>query len=239
MSLSTLSAVTPEPLPFAARAGLVAGMFALHAGLAWALWQLAPRAGPAGEAAGVELPVPGIAPPAPGGPRAPPPGPPRQPARPQPARPLPVPAPPAVSVADTAPAAQQVATSEPVAPSPVEPLEQPVAEAAAAAAVAAPPPPPPAPKTVAITAVQYLMPPVLEYPLASRRLQEQGRVDVRLLVDARGLPQQAQVTRSSGHARLDEAALAAVRATRFKPYTENGMPQPFWVVIPLVFELEN
>lgn len=239
MSLSTLSAVTPEPLPFAARAGLVAGMFALHAGLAWALWQLAPMSGPAGDAAAVEMQVQWIAPPAPVVAPAPQPVPPRQPARPQPARPLPVPAPPAVSVADTAPAAQQVATSEPVAPSPVEPLEQPVAEAAAAAGVAAPPPPPPAPKTVAITAVQYLMPPVLEYPLASRRLQEQGRVDVRLLVDARGLPQQAQVTRSSGHARLDEAALAAVRATRFKPYTENGMPQPFWVVMPLVFELEN
>ena len=74
---------------------------------------------------------------------------------------------------------------------------------------------------------------------AKKYLQEQGRVDVRLLVDARGLPQQAQVARSSGHARLDEAALAAVRATRFKPYTENGMPQPFWVVMPLVFELEN
>lgn len=238
MSLSTLSAVTPEPLPFAARGGLVAGMFALHAGLAWALWQLAPISGPAGDAAAeVQVQVQWIAPPAPVVAPVSQPVPPR-PARPQPARPRPVPAPPAVSVADTAPAAQ-VATPEPVTPSPVEPIAQPVAEAAVAAAVATPPPPPPAPKTVAITAVQYLMPPVLEYPLASRRLQEQGRVDVRLLVDARGLPQQAQVVRSSGHARLDEAALAAVRATRFKPYTENGMPQPFWVVMPLVFELEN
>jgi protein TonB len=80
---------------------------------------------------------------------------------------------------------------------------------------------------------------VLEYPLASRRLREQGRVEVRLLVDAMGLPQQAQVVRTSGYQRLDEAALATVRATRFKPYTENGVPQSFWVVMPLVFELEN
>ena len=62
---------------------------------------------------------------------------------------------------------------------------------------------------------------------------------VRVLVDARGLPQQMQLTRSSGFASLDEAALATVRATRFKPYTENGVPQPFWVLMPLVFELEG
>ena len=53
------------------------------------------------------------------------------------------------------------------------------------------------------------------------------------------VPQQMQLTRSSGFASLDEAALATVRATRFKPYTENGLPQPFWVLMPLVFELEG
>ena len=111
-----------------------------------------------------------------------------------------------------------------------------------AAAPAPPPPPPPAPpapRTIAITAVEYLSPPVLGYPPAARRFQEQGQVHVRVLVDARGLPQQMDVIRSSGFARLDEAALATVRATRFKPYTENGTPLPFWVVMPLVFELDN
>jgi protein TonB len=90
---------------------------------------------------------------------------------------------------------------------------------------------------VAITAVEYLTPPVLNYPLASRRLREAGRVDVRVLVDARGLPGAMQLQHSSGFERLDEEALAAVRATRFKPYTENGIAQPFWVVMPLAFEL--
>ncbi|MCG3188699.1 MAG: hypothetical protein LKCHEGNO_00832 [Burkholderiaceae bacterium] len=104
-------------------------------------------------------------------------------------------------------------------------------------AVAAPPPPP-APRTIEITAVEYLTPPLLVYPLASRRAQEQGHVHVRVLVDAGGAPQQMRVIRSSGHARLDESALATVRATRFKPYTENGTPLPFWVVMPLVFELQ-
>jgi periplasmic protein TonB len=62
---------------------------------------------------------------------------------------------------------------------------------------------------------------------------------VRVLVDARGQPQQLSVIRSSGYARLDEAALATVHLTRFRPYTENGTPLPFWVVMPLLFELEN
>jgi protein TonB len=61
-------------------------------------------------------------------------------------------------------------------------------------------------------------------------------VHVRVLVDVRGLPQELHVVRSSGYARLDEAALATVRGTRFKPYTENGVALAFWVVMPLVFE---
>ena len=89
-----------------------------------------------------------------------------------------------------------------------------------------------------ITAVEYLTPPVLEYPLASRRLRESGQVAVRVLVDPKGSPGATQLMRSSGFERLDIAALAAVRATRFKPYTENGRAQPFWVVMPLAFDLQ-
>lgn len=100
-------------------------------------------------------------------------------------------------------------------------------------------PAPPAPRTVSITSVEYLVEPVLDYPLASRRLGEQGVVQVSVLVDARGRPERMQLLRSSGHPRLDEAALDSVRATRFRPYTEDGVAQPFWVVMPLVFELEQ
>ena len=31
----------------------------------------------------------------------------------------------------------------------------------------------------------------------------------------------------------------AARATRFRPYTENGVAMPFRVVMPLIFELED
>ena len=49
----------------------------------------------------------------------------------------------------------------------------------------------------------------------------------------------AQVDRSSGHPRLDEAVLAAVRQARFKPYTENGQAVSGWALVPLEFELEQ
>ena len=62
---------------------------------------------------------------------------------------------------------------------------------------------------------------------------------VRVLIDVAGLPRQLLVQESSGFARLDTSALTAVRATRFKPYTEAGVPQPVWVLVPIVFEPEK
>ena len=138
------------------------------------------------------------------------------------------------------------APSPPAPPAPAPPSVRPEAPAAAPTPAPAPgpapgpaPPAPAAPRTVAVGAVRYLTPPVLEYPLAARRAREEGRVHVRVLVDVEGRPAQTQVVHTSGYPRLDAAALATVLATRFRPYTENGVPMPFWVVMPLVFELEN
>ena len=38
---------------------------------------------------------------------------------------------------------------------------------------------------------------------------------------------------------LDEAAVAAVKKARFKPYTENGQATAGWALIPIDFELEK
>jgi protein TonB len=205
------------------RRALVAGMLGAHLAAGWALLQFEPVRQAMGELAPVfvDWVVPPIAIP---------------PAPPPPPKPLPRPVqpPPLVTAAPSPAPAAFVAP-----PPPPEPPT--VAVEASPPAPAAPPAPatPPPPKTIAITAVDYLTPPQLSYPLASRRLREEGAVQVRVLVDARGAPQQMQLVRSSGSARLDEAALATVRATRFKPYTENGVALPFWVVMPLIFELEN
>ena len=57
----------------------------------------------------------------------------------------------------------------------------------------------PAPaKVIPASGVQYLIPPPLEYPRASRRMGEAGRVLVRVYIDEDGLPRNVQVNQSSG-----------------------------------------
>ena len=89
------------------------------------------------------------------------------------------------------------------------------------------------------SAVDFLVAPAPEYPRLSKKLGETGVVVVRAYADEQGLPHDVQVERSSGFARLDDAALAAVRKARFKPYTENGKPTGGWVRMPFPFELEK
>jgi periplasmic protein TonB len=130
-------------------------------------------------------------------------------------------------------------TSANFAPAPVEVAAAAAAPETSAASAPAPARPAVTERQMSITEVAYLTPPVLDYPLAARRRREEGHVHVRVRVDAAGRPDQATVIRSSGHDALDRAALATVRATRFRPYTEDGVPRPFWVVMPLVFELDT
>ena len=87
--------------------------------------------------------------------------------------------------------------------------------------------------------MQYLEQPAPSYPSASQRLGEHGQVLVRVEIDTNGRARQVKLARSSGSNRLDEAAMAAVKAARFKPYTENGTALVVWTTVPIVFELES
>ena len=62
---------------------------------------------------------------------------------------------------------------------------------------------------------------------------------VRVLIDEQGNPLKLELQQSSGFSRLDDSAMTAVRAARFKPYTEDGTPRQVWVLIPIVFDLEK
>jgi protein TonB len=151
--------------------------------------------------------------------------------------------PPVVVVAPSAAAAPLAVVAEAApapaeAPAPAPPVAAPAPSIAAPTAAAAPAPAT-GPRTLPPSAVQYLVPPQLDYPRASRRLRETGRATVRVLIDEAGLPAQVELARSTGFALLDQAALAAVRAARFKPYTENGRPQAGWALIPLSFDLDS
>ncbi|MFM9915835.1 MAG: energy transducer TonB [Rhizobacter sp.] len=128
-------------------------------------------------------------------------------------------------------------------PAEAEPMVQAAAPSlqptASAAATPAPTALQPLPKNLPAESVQYLVAPAPVYPRLSRRLGETGRVLVRVYIDEAGLPRSFQLNVTSGHGRLDEAALQAVQQARFKPYAENGRPTGGWALIPLTFDLEK
>jgi protein TonB len=110
--------------------------------------------------------------------------------------------------------------------------------AAPAAPVEAPPTPAPSlPRTIPPSAVQYLVPPAPVYSRISARMRESGKALVRVFIDEAGLPHDVQLATSTGFARLDDAALTAVRHCRFKPYLDNGVAVAGWAAIPIEFEL--
>jgi len=85
----------------------------------------------------------------------------------------------------------------------------------------------------------YLNNPPPVYPALARRLGEQGRVMLRVLVRADGTPVEVEIDRSSGFARLDRAALDAVRKWRFIPARRGDTPVTAPVLVPISFTLEG
>ncbi len=83
----------------------------------------------------------------------------------------------------------------------------------------------------------HLNNPAPVYPAPSRRLREEGRVllDVHILPD--GSVGQIRLRASSGHHRLDRAALDAVRRWRYVPARQGGQAIAYWYVQPIVFSL--
>ncbi len=84
----------------------------------------------------------------------------------------------------------------------------------------------------------YLQNPKPAYPAISRRLNEQGRTTVRVLIGADGLPQRAEIARSSGFARLDDAAVATVMRWRYVPGRRGGTAEAMWFNVPINWVLE-
>ncbi|RJG21957.1 energy transducer TonB [Massilia cavernae] len=106
------------------------------------------------------------------------------------------------------------------------------------AAVSAPPAPVQAavPKTIS-SGVEYIEPPQPVYPPLSKRLGEQGKVVLKVLVNEKGLAEQVTVQGSSGFPRLDEAGRQAAKRALFKPHLEDGRAVAVFVIVPLNFQL--
>ena len=84
----------------------------------------------------------------------------------------------------------------------------------------------------------YLQNPMPVYPPISKRLGEQGKVVVRVLIGPDGAPRQAELKHSSGFERLDRSALAYVMKCRYVPGKVEGVPRAMWYEAPVSFVLE-
>lgn len=139
------------------------------------------------------------------------------------------------------PEPQQIITSTVDAPAPpLAPTPPPPAPVVAAA----PTPVQPAPAVVAPVIppnfqADYLDNPPPVYPALSRRMGEQGKIVLRMLVNAKGTADKVELRRSSGSSRLDDAALDVVKRWRFVPAKQGDQPVAAWLLIPITFSLKG
>lgn len=119
--------------------------------------------------------------------------------------------------------------------------------ATANAPVASPPdvkPAPPAPPAEAPVVqarfdADYLKNPAPPYPPLSRRMGEEGKVILRVSVNPQGGADQVEIRSSSGSQRLDESAVNTVKHWKFIPAKRGDSAVQSWVLVPIVFKLEQ
>jgi len=116
----------------------------------------------------------------------------------------------------------------------------------------APPPPPPPPSEEDETPifVPYDSPPEpiggfaaiqknLVYPEIARRAGVEGTVIIHVLIDEKGNVVKTRVLKSLGNNGCDEAAIAAIKKTKWKPAMQRDKPVKVWVSIPVIFKLKE
>ncbi len=156
-------------------------------------------------------------------PEEPPPPPPPEPPPPPPPEPKPVPKPKPLPKAP--PSERAVKAPEPPPPPPVETPVEPQKPAE----------PQPAPVLPPNADASELNNPAPGYPDLSRRLGEKGTVTLEILVKADGTVGEVKIKESSGYARLDKAAVNAIKRWRFVPASQAGVPIDYWYEIPFEF----
>ena len=144
------------------------------------------------------------------------------------------PAPMPLAIADSTPTPDApTGVVEPPVPQPLPPIAAPVA----AAPVTTPAPAGPQIELPSSDA-DYLQNPRPSYPAQSRRMGEQGKVIVRVLIGVDGLAQKVEIRKSSGFERLDEAALNTVKSWHYVPGKRAGVVEAMWFSVPINYVLE-
>ena len=90
-----------------------------------------------------------------------------------------------------------------------------------------------------VSAVEYLRQPRPEYPAMARRMGEEGKVVMRVLVNDKGQAEKIDIQQSSGSQRLDDAARIAIQRALFKPYIEDGKAIAMIATATINFAIDN
>jgi len=85
----------------------------------------------------------------------------------------------------------------------------------------------------------YLNNPAPAYPMQARRMGEQGKVLLKVLVSQDGKAETVKVDTSSGHHKLDQAAIEAVKKWSFVPAKRSNQPISAYVLVPVNFTLNG
>lgn len=129
-------------------------------------------------------------------------------------------APPLEATTSTAPApAAPVAAQTETKPTPATPVSEPVSQARFDADYLRNPPPP--------------------YPPLSRKMGEEGKVILRVSVNTQGGADSVEIRISSGSSRLDDAAANTVKKWKFISAKRGDTPVQSWVLVPIIFKLEQ
>lgn len=85
----------------------------------------------------------------------------------------------------------------------------------------------------------YLKNPAPPYPPLSRRMGEEGKVILLVLVSAQGAAENVEVKTPSGSPRLDAAAVNTVKHWKFIPAKRGDSAVQSTVLVPIYFKLEQ
>ena len=77
------------------------------------------------------------------------------------------------------------------------------------------------------------------YPDIAKEAGIEGTVYVQFFIDIKGNVTEAYVTKGLPNTGLDEAALKAVKKSKWKPARQREKKVGVWITLPVTFKLEN
>ena len=128
----------------------------------------------------------------------------------------------------------QIEATQSMLPAPAAPVAAPPVEIKAA-----PPAPAAEPLVQPRFDADYLKNPAPNYPPLSRRMGEEGKVILRVLVNPQGSAESVEIRTSSGSQRLDDAAVNTVKHWKFIPAKRGDTAVQSAVLVPIIFKLEQ